>query len=119
MAKEILKVQSIISGARTLADKTIRLQVDCQEIAPEDAATLMLLKDKIGWFFFAEQEVPQEEMVNLPKVRIEKGEKSEAQRMRGVLFLLWQKNKTTDNFDDYYKRWMNAAIEKLKTELDW
>lgn len=119
MPKEILKVQSIISGARTMADKTIRLQADCQEMAPEDAATLMLLKDKIGWLFFAEQEIPKEEMINLPEFRVEKGQKTESQRLRGVLYLLWEKNKTTDTFDEYYKKRMNAEIEKLKTELDW
>ena len=101
-----------------MSDKGIRVQVDTQELTPKDAADIMLLKGKVGWFIFADQPIQEEDVKDLPEVKVERGEKTPSQRLRGVLFLLWNKNKTTDSFDEYYKNYLNRVIEKLKEQLD-
>lgn len=116
--KTTLKVPAEISRVQTMADGGLRLFVDTQEINPDDKGLVMSLHKKIGWFLFAEQELKQEDTLDLPEIKVEKGEKTPGQRLRAVLFLLWNKKKTTESFDSYYRDYINRVIEKLKEGLD-
>jgi len=118
MNKEILKVPSEISRVQTMSDGGLRLYVDTQELNPGDKGLIMGLHKKIGWFLFSETEIDKEETLDLPDVKIEKGQKSDSQRLRAVLYLLWEKQGKVGVFDDYYKRYMNRAIEVLKEKLN-
>ena len=102
----------------TMADGGLRLFVDTQELTSEDKAIVMGLHKKIGWFIFADQPIQQEDALNLPEIKMERGEKTPSQRLRAVLYLLWDKKKTTDSFDIYYREYINRVIEKLKEGLD-
>ena len=101
-----------------MSDKGIRVQVDTQELDPKDAGDVMLLKGKMGWFIFADQPIQEEDVKDLPEVKVEKGEKTPSQRLRGVLFLLWNQTKSTLTFDQFYRDYLNKVIEKLKEQLD-
>lgn len=116
--KTTLKVPAEISRVQTMADGGLRLFVDTQEINPDDKGLVMALHKKIGWFLFSEQELKQEDTLDLPEIKVEKGEKTPGQRLRAVLFLLWNKKKTTESFDSYYRDYINRVIEKLKEGLD-
>jgi hypothetical protein len=120
--KTILKVPAMISRVQTMADGGLRLFVDTQEIGPGDKGLVMELHKKIGWFLFAEQELKQEDILDLPEIQLEAGEKPLSQTMRGVLFRLWEKakaeDKTQKTSEGFYRDWMSRAIEKLKEGLD-
>lgn len=118
MEKQILKVPAEISRVQTMSDGGLRLFVDTQEVGPEDKGLIMGLHKKLGWFLFAETQIAEEETLNLPEIKLEQGQKTESQRMRAVLFLVWQKKGKQGMFDDFYKKWMNGSIEKLKELLD-
>lgn len=107
-----------ITKITTLRDRTVRLQVDCQEVRSEYAAELFALNDKIGWFFFADQvikEVPKD----LPDVVLEKNEKSPSERLRASLFVLHSQNGgKKEDFDSFYKKQMEMFIEAVKDKLN-
>ncbi len=107
-----------ISKVTTMRDKTIRLQVDCQEIPAENMAELFALNDALGWFFFHERPLTQIDTKNLPEIKIESWEKSPGQRLKASLYRLWEQHKTDEDFETYYRRQMEKIIEAVKEKLN-
>ena len=117
--KEVLKVPSVISKITTMSDGGLRLQVDTQEIASEDAGKVMLLRNKIGVFVFADADIKEEDVKDLPEIKLEEKEKSPSTRLRSVLFLLWDQGKKTEEpFEIYYRRTMEKFIDTVKEKLN-
>lgn len=100
----------------TMADKGLRVQVDTNELTPEDAGKVMMMKDKFGYFVFAEQ-VNENDIKDLPKIILEKEEKSPSARLRATLFVYWKQKKVGNDFDLFYKRWINKKINEIKDLL--
>ena len=110
-----------------MADRTIRLQVDCQEMSVDDEAIVLKSRNKIGWFLFGETEMTEDDLskMDLPDYKpIEKDDKSPSQRLRAVIFLIWRQNNKKDiygkqaDFDTYYKQVMERLIGMYKEKLD-
>jgi hypothetical protein len=118
MENTILKVPAEISRIQTMADKGLRLFVDTQEIGSEDAGKVMMLKDKLGWFVFAEQGILEEDIKNLPKIELEEGEKAPSARLRATLYVYWEQHKIAEQFDIYYRRMMEKFINSVKEKLN-
>lgn len=116
--KEILKVPATISKVVTMADKGLRLQVDTQELGPEDAAKVMSLWNKLGVFVFADTGISEEDIKNLPKVELEEREKAPSTRLRAVLFVFWEQHKIQEPFDIYYRRAIEKFITSVKEKLN-
>jgi len=114
----MFQVSSTIQSLRTLADGTIRLTVDCQELKPEESSELMKLVRKIGWFLFKENSITEQEIPNEPSAEF-KGEKSPSQRLRSLLYVYWEKNTSKkQTFDDFYKAWVEKKANEIKELLD-
>lgn len=107
-------------GYRSLADRTIRLIFGTQELTPEQMANIHWSLNKVGWLAFAPDPfttMELEELDNL-KVEFDDTEKSPSQRLRAVLYRLWeQKNEGYDLFTDYYKAKMEMIINHFKNKL--
>ena len=116
--KEILKVPATISKVATMSDKGLRLQVDTQEIDSGDAAKIMLLRDRLGVFVFAEQDIILEDIKDLPKVELEEGEKPPSARLRAVLYVYWEQHKIQETFDIFYRKQVEKFIEAIKEKLN-
>src|SRR5690242_17700980 len=103
-------VPATISQVKTLT-KSVRLTVDTQEnLTPETFAKIFGLKDKVGWFFFAEEtaKLPDQiDTLKLPPIPPrEDGEKSVSERLRSVLFVYWkQKTDQKQDFELWRTRW--------------
>jgi len=100
-----------------MADGGLRLHVDTQEIENEDKALLMDLYNKLGIFVFSEVNILPEDMIELPEVKVEKGEKTPGQILRNRMFVYWKEKKLQIEFDLFYKREMErigqAYLEKI------
>jgi hypothetical protein len=120
MAEEklILKVAAIISKVATMSDGGLRLQVDTQEIGPKDAGEVMMMRNKIGVFVFAEQSIVIDDLKNLPKIELEEGEKAPSARLRAALYVYWDQHKVQEPFDIFYRRQMEKFIETVKDKLN-
>lgn len=114
----MIKIPSTISKVETLSDGTIRLKVDCQELQGQDGAEILKLYRKLGVFVFSESDISEEDLKDLPEVKVEQGEKTPGQRLRGVLYRLWEQTKTGKSFDEFYRDYMSALCEKIKEQLN-
>jgi len=112
------QIPGTISKVGTLADNTIRVQFDAQEIAAEEMANLFALKGRLGWIVFSEQLLKEEDVRDLPEIRAEFGEKTPGQRLRGVLYILWEQTKSSLSFEQFYREKMESIITMLKDKLD-
>jgi len=118
MEKQILKVPAEISRVQTMSDGGLRLFVDTQELNAGDKGLVMGLHKKLGWFLFAETEISREDTLDLPDIKFEKGEKSPSQRLRAVLYLIWEKQGKKGTSEEFYRSYLERVIESLKEKLD-
>lgn len=101
-----------------MRDRTVRLQIDVQEMPPEVMSDLFSLNDKLGYFFFKENFFNEIDTANLPKLVIDENEKSPSTRLRNVLYVLHKQNKGEDHdFDAYYRKSIERVIETIKEKL--
>ena len=124
---EYYQAPGIITKIITMADNTLRVQTDCQEMNFENEAILMKLRNKYGYFLFKEGDpFIEKDLLNLsdlPPIKKGDKEKTDSQRQRAVLYLLWKQGDKKDLFgndcDDeiFYHQYMNKIIEHLKSKL--
>jgi len=113
----MFQVPSMISKITTMGDKSLRLQIDTQELSPSDNALVFALYDKLGYFIFKEVEIKPED-IDVPNyVKEFKDDKSPSQRLRAVMFLTWEQGKKENTFDSFYKNKMEEIINHFKKTL--
>lgn len=113
-----VSLPATITKITTMRDKTVRVQVDCQEIPAEYMAELFGLNDQLGWFFFHEKPIKEIDTENLPDIKLESWEKPPSQRMRAVLFRLWEQTDKKKTFEEFYREKMEQLIEMLKEKIN-
>jgi len=120
-----------IDKVSTLADGSLRIYVGTPELAHETMVNLFGLIKKPGYVLISTNTVSQDQIDAVEKAttNTEFSEKTPSQRMRGVMYKLWEKTqpKTMNGdtgqmeyieFDLFYKRQMNKIIDHFKTKLD-
>ena len=120
-----------IDKVSTLADGSLRIYVGTPELVQETMVNLFRLIRKPGYVLISANHINQDQIDAVEKVtsNSEFNEKTPSQRMRGVLYKLWEKTqpKTLNGdtgemeyveFDLFYKRQMNKIIDHFKTKLD-
>tara|TARA_R100001530_G_scaffold133552_1_gene107062 strand:- start:514 stop:867 length:354 start_codon:yes stop_codon:yes gene_type:complete len=114
----MFQTPSTINSLRTLADSTVRLQIDCQELPPDQMTELFKLRQKLGWFLFKENEIEQSDIPDEPSPEF-KGDKTPSQRLRNTLYVYWEQNTNKKKtFDTFYKEWIDKKIETIKENLN-
>jgi hypothetical protein len=56
-------------------------------------------------------------IANLPKLTLEKGEKTPGARLHAVLYVLWNQKGAQGNFNDFYIQQMENIINSIKEKL--
>ena len=116
----IFQIPGYISKITTMSKNTLRLQVDTQEnVSSEGMKRIFEWHDKLGWFLFAIRKIEAEDMLELPELKPVEEKKTPSQRMRAVLFRLYEQDpEDFKEFDGYYRFKMEKIIDKLKERLD-
>jgi len=106
-----------IESIRTLADGTVKLSVETQELSPENMAQLFSLARKLGWFVFKESEIKEED-IPLEKVEF-KEDKTLDERLNAILFA-YHMTKTNDSktFHTFKRDVYEVLIQRYKNKLD-
>ena len=119
-----------IDKVSTLADGSLRVYVGTPELSSETMVSVFSLIKKPGFVLISAKAINQDQIDAVEKAttNAEFSEKTPSQRMRGVLYRLWEKTqpKTMNgdgvmeyvDFDLFYKRQMNKIIDHFKTKLD-
>lgn len=121
MAAAPVTLPAIFSGIRSRKDKTLSLTFDTQELAGQDAATLMDMQQSYCALLIAPQE-SDFERAEIPEYRLPEGHtKTPGQRLRGVMWHYWDAQggeAVLGRFDAWYERIIEAYINKWKAKLD-
>lgn len=110
-----------LDGYRSCVNKTMKLTFETSELSPENMANIHYSLYKVGWLCFAPDPFRTEELEEIDKLKVdfEDLQKSPAQRLRAVLFVLWKQNpegyKTSN---DHYISKMETIIEHFKTKIE-
>lgn len=99
-------------------DGSITLHFETREMNGADAADLMDMRQSEGWLLFSknaedaiESKIPDE------KADAMTGTKTQAQRIRGVLYKIYELNGSRGDFETYYKSATEKIIDSLKERL--
>lgn len=109
-----------IERIATRKDRTVAITVGTQELAPDKAGQLFHLQDRVVCVYISEKEtIPQSEIDKVDALNPEFGQKTQSQRMRNVLYKLFEKNSEGfKDFDSFYHHHSEVIIEHLKKKID-
>jgi hypothetical protein len=111
---------AILDGLRTLSDKTLKITFNSQELNPQDLLGLMENLHQFGYLAFKNEpfKADEKEMMQELKSDFEFKEKSSAQRLRSILYIMYKNN--NEGFDSsikHYEHHLSKVIEHFKTKL--
>lgn len=114
-----MKVQlpAILSGVASRKDRSYSLKFETREMSGSDAAILLDQLQQEGWLLFSPNEIKEADIPD-EKADSMTSQKTQAQRLRGVLFRLWEQKGKNGNFEAYYQSSMEQIIDQLKEKLD-
>lgn len=129
--KDSVVFEGGIDKVSTMADNSLRVILGTPELTNDTEASIMRLRKKPGYILVSTKKISQEQIdaVESATINAEFKEKTPSQRMRAVLFKLWEKTQPKQlngesgqmeyvDFDLFYKRQMNKIIDHFKTKLD-
>ena len=112
---------AIFESWRSLKDKSYKLTFESFELTPEQVVGLNSSLGKAGYLAIKEDPFKQSEkdMINNLEADFEDKKKSQGQRLRGVLYRLWEQ--TPEGYEDFVKYYdfkMEKMINHYKDKLD-
>ena len=115
---KVIKTQAVIEGIRAKKDRSISMTVSTPELSPNEKALFFELQN-----LNIELTIEPKDHDGAEDYKVDKelDEKSPSQRLRSVLFIIWNqqsdKEKKNQDFNDYYRFRMENLIIKLKGEI--
>lgn len=110
-----IKTEAIISSLRALTDGGLSLTVHTPELSPAEKAEFMTLQNIVCNALFEPQDETPRDILKVDK---ELDQKSQSERIRAVLFVLWKQAGEPGEFRDFYRQKTEAIINWLKRKLD-
>ena len=116
----MLILPATIEGAATRADGTLKITIGVQELSPDQMAGVMLLTRKYCYVALKPEDFGQAEREALEQLKAdETAGKTASQRLRAVLYRLWQQNpEGFTDFTAFYMAKMERLINWVKAKLD-
>lgn len=113
-----IQVPSLITSLATKVDGSIKINIETRELSGADAAKLFELRGAEAWVLIAPHAFTEED-VKLPNERPDPavGTKTPSQRLRGVLYRLWQQQGGGVDFESFYRIKLETIIDQIKGRL--
>lgn len=112
---------AILEGISTRQDKSFKVVLGTQEIDKSKVADLFSLVNQFCKILITDNNVVQdldEQLVEGIKVQATKKTKSHSQRLRNVIWRLWEANGAKGSFDEYYANQMERIIDNYREALE-
>jgi hypothetical protein len=107
-----------IENITTRKDKTVKLTFGTQELSPAKAGELFDLLNSFSVVYISPKTIGQNELDQVDKLDPEFEGKTQSQRIRGVLFKLFQQDaEGHKDFDAFYRNKTEKYIEHLKGKI--
>ena len=117
----MILLPALLKSFRSLVDGSINVSFDINIDGPDNIGEIANMLHKVGFMGFQigeNTDKMEKIMKSLPAHDFEEG-KTKAQRLRGVLYILWQQNNDGYNvFDDFYNNRMEKLIMQVKSKLE-
>lgn len=115
-----LLLSGVIDKINTTADGTIKVTFGTNEMEANQAGQLFSLRNKFCKILLSDTNITaiEEKLIDEETIKDGKRIKSKSQRLRGVLFKLFELENTTQSFDSWYDNKMEAIIDFYKSKLD-
>lgn len=112
-------ISAIIESVATRADGTVKVTLGCQEMNASRAGELMTFNRKLAAVYVSQKETIAQKVIDqVDAVDPVMPTKTHSQRMRNVLYRMWEHSpEQFKDFDSYYKYKMDKFIEELKQNL--
>lgn len=108
-----------VENISTRKDKTIKIVLSTQEVSPSTAGELFRLLNNLGVCYISPKAISQAEVDQVDKLDAEMGGKTQSQRIRNVLYKLFEQNpEGFKEFNAYYHSKTEMYIEHLKAKID-
>lgn len=114
MAK-IITCEIIITSLRAKVDKSLGVSFVTPELSSKEKAEFMELQNLRVSALLTPIEGPTNKELKINK-DIET--KSQSERIRSVLYILWKQSKVETTFDDFYKSETEKIIDEIKSKLE-
>ena len=114
----IFTAPAILNRISFASDGGLNLGFITQELTAEEKLKAAQYHKQFGYLLFKESAIQDSEIPDKDPER--EGEKTPAQRLRAVLFVLWQQTcgHTSIDFDSFYRSQMDKIIESKKRLLE-
>jgi len=109
------QVDAQLEGVSTRKDGSLTLRFSTQEVSAKGAGLIMTAAK--GAPFGSMRFAPENEN-DVPEVKSEASSKTPSQRLRAVLYRLWQQTGSEDPWETYYYTCMEKLINQIKARLD-
>lgn len=100
-------------------DKSVKISLETRELGTNEIITLMSFEGQEAWMSLA---FNTDELPEAPEENAEVETKTDSQRLRSVLYILFnqalKKGKFVGTFNSYYKEQMERFISKCKDLID-
>lgn len=107
-----------IENVSTRKDNTIKIVIGTQEMSEGSAGKLFSMLNKFGYAHLSPTEISQKELNEVDQLDPEMEGKTQGQRIRNVLYILFtQDNEGFTDFDSFYKNKTEKYISHLKTKI--
>lgn len=107
-------VEAILTRCSSTVDGGLNLSAHTKKLDPIEKVSVMEFHNKSGWLLFSPNPIKE---TDIPDKPAEIGSKTPSQRLRAVLYILWEQSNKPGTFDQFYADKMEALIEKVKDRL--
>lgn len=114
-----LVLSTTVEGISTRQDGSVAVKLSTQELDPSQASSLFSFRNKFCKVLLSDSGITAPEEVLIDEVKIQDGRKikTQSQRLRAVLYRLWEQLNTGQEFDQFYKSETDKVIEHFKSKL--
>tara|TARA_R110000744_G_scaffold320603_2_gene426752 strand:+ start:2375 stop:2731 length:357 start_codon:yes stop_codon:yes gene_type:complete len=109
-----------INKVGTLSDGTMSINLHTQELSADTMTRIFEMNKKPGLVLISSDSISQEEIdaVQVATKDFEFNEKTPSQRLRNVLYRVWEQTDQQKDFRLFYEIHMEKVINQYKSTLD-
>ena len=109
----------ILDGVNKKKDGTLTLRLGTEELNPDETAQIFAMGNQQVWCALSETVLSHEDLKIPESTPDYIGQKSHSQRLREVMYRVWEKyNDGVKSSDQYYRDMMEKLITNYKDKLD-
>jgi transcription antitermination factor NusA-like protein len=113
-----LLLPAYVENISTRKDKSVKIVLSTQELSPGQAGEIFNLMNHLVVAYLSVKDISDTEASKVDKIDAELGGKTQGQRIRNTLYILYsQNNEGHKDFDSYYHDKTERYIEHLKAKI--